>query len=162
MTRRIGQGGIAAAALREWRRITASPYLMLMLVVFPLATGALIIALFASGAARDLPVAVVDLDQSALSRQLIRTIGATGGVSVASVVSNEDEARRSVVRGEQYGLVSIPAQFERDVVRGDAAPVHGGVRPPLPDQPGRRMGGFRPAAPRLHPQRLPGAGRQTG
>jgi ABC-2 type transport system permease protein len=91
--------------------------------VFPLATGALIIAIFGSGAARDLPVAVVDLDQSALSRQLIRTIDATGGVSVASVDSNEDVARRSVVRGERYGLVSIPPHFERDVARGHAPAV---------------------------------------
>jgi ABC-2 type transport system permease protein len=96
---------------------------MLMLVVFPLATGALIIAIFGSGAARDLPVAVVDLDQSALSRQLIRTIDATGGVRVASVDSNEDVARRSVVRGECYGLVSIPPHFERDVARGHAPAV---------------------------------------
>ena len=123
MTRKTGRGGIAEAAVREWSRIAASPYLMLMLVVFPLATGALIIAIFGSGAARDLPVAVVDLDQSALSRQLIRTIDATGGLRVASVVSNEDEARRSVVSGERYGLVSIPPQFERDVARGDAPAV---------------------------------------
>ena len=123
MTRRTRRGGIAAVAIREWQRITASPYLMLILVVFPLATGALIVAIFGSGAARDLPVAVVDLDRSALSRQLIRAIDATGGVRVASVVSNEDEARRLVVRGERYGLVSIPAQFERDVARGNAPVV---------------------------------------
>jgi len=123
MIRKTERGGIAEAAVREWSRIAASPYLMLMLVVFPLATGALLIAMFGSGAARDLPVAVVDLDRSALSRQLIRTIDATGGVRVASVASNEDEARRSVVRGEAYGLVSIPLQFERDAARGNAPVV---------------------------------------
>jgi ABC-2 type transport system permease protein len=119
----IGRSGIVAVAAREWRRITASPYLMLMLVVFPLATGALVITIFGSGAARDLPIAVMDLDRSALSRQFIRTIDATGGLRVASTASDEDEARRAVVRGEQYGLVSIPPHFERDVARGDAPVV---------------------------------------
>ena len=116
------RGGAAAAAVREWRRIAVSPYLMLMLVVFPLASGALMIRIFGSGAARDLPITVVDLDRSALSRELISAIDATGGVRVASVESDPDEARRTVMNGGQYGLVSIPPDFERDVARG-AAPV---------------------------------------
>ena len=96
---------------------------MLMLVVFPLASGALIVIIFGNGAARDLPVAVVDLDRSALSRDLVRAIDAAGGVSVAAVESDPDQARRAVLRGEQYGLVSIPAHFERDVARGEAPVV---------------------------------------
>jgi ABC-2 type transport system permease protein len=123
MSAGIGRSGIVAVAAREWRRITSSPYLMLMLVVFPLATGALVFTIFGSGVARDLPVAVVDLDRSALSRQFVRTIDATGGVRVAATASGEDDARRAVVRGEQYGLVSIPPHFERDVARGDAPVV---------------------------------------
>jgi ABC-2 type transport system permease protein len=118
----ITRGGIAAAAIREWRRIAASPYLMLLLVVFPIASGALMVHIFGSGAARDVPITVVDLDRSPLSRQLISAIDVTGGVRVASVESDPDEARRTVMNGGQYGLVSIPPNFERDVARG-AAPV---------------------------------------
>jgi len=122
MTADVDRGGVAATAIREWRRIVSSPYLMLMLVVFPLATGVLMIRIFGSGAARDLPIAVVDLDQSALSRDLVRAIDAAGGVRVTSVESDAGRARAAVMRGDQYGLVSIPPHFERDVARG-AAPV---------------------------------------
>jgi len=117
------RGGFFRAALREWRRIAASPYLMLMLVGFPLATGVLMFCIFGTGAARELPVAVVDLDRSALSRRLVRAIDATGGLDVSVVESNVERARRSVVRGDHYGLVSIPAHFERDAARGDAPVV---------------------------------------
>jgi ABC-2 type transport system permease protein len=96
---------------------------MLMLVGFPLATGALMFGIFGTGAARELPVAVVDLDRSALSRRLVRAIDATGGLDVSVVESDVERARRSVVRGDHYGLVSIPAHFERDAARGEAPVV---------------------------------------
>ena len=123
MSARAGGGGIWRAAAREWARVAASPYLMLMLVAFPLGAGWLILSVFGTGAARDLPVAVVDLDRSALSRELIRAIDATGGLRVSAVGSDPDQARRSVLRGGPYGLVSIPAHFERDAARGEAPVV---------------------------------------
>ena len=115
--------GFFAVFFREWRRIARSPLVMAMLVGFPLAGGALFVAIFGAGAARDLPVAVVDLDSSLLSRDFVRMIDASAGVRVASSGSDLDAAERQVLRGEVYGVISIPARFERDAARGSAPVV---------------------------------------
>jgi len=115
--------GLVAVAVREWRRIVQSPYLMLMLVVFPVASGALMAALFGTGVARDIPVVVVDEDQSALSRTFIRMVDASAGVRVASSAPDMRAAERCVLRGDAYGVVLVPAHFERNVARGTAPAV---------------------------------------
>lgn len=118
--------GIAAAvrsaARREWRRIAGSPYLLLMLVVFPLASGALMAGLFGTGAVRDVPVVAVDLDGSALSRDFVRMVDASAGVRVSASAPDMDAAETQVLRGQAYGIVLVPEHFAREVARG-AAPA---------------------------------------
>jgi ABC-2 type transport system permease protein len=115
--------GFWAVVIREWRRMARSPFHLMMLVLFPLLGGWLIVATFGTGAARDLPIAVVDGDDSPLSRDLVRMIDASGGVRVLSLEPDMNAAERGVMRGAVYGVVSIPRGFERDVARGKAPVV---------------------------------------
>jgi ABC-2 type transport system permease protein len=115
--------GFRAVVIREWRRIARSPFHLMMLVLFPLLGGWLIVMTFGTGAARELPIAVVDGDGSPLSRDLVRMIDATGGLRVSSLEPDMDAAERNVMRGTVYGIVSIPRGFERDVARGEAPVV---------------------------------------
>lgn len=115
--------GFFAVVIREWRRIVRSPFQVMMLLGLPLLGGWLIVSVFGSGAARDLPIAVVDHDASPLSRDFVRMIDATGGVRVSSIGADLDAAERLVLRGEVYGVVSIPPHFERDAARGEAPVV---------------------------------------
>ena len=115
--------GVLAVMRREVRNWVRSPLMLLLLIVFPTASAALVLATFNGGAARNTPVAVVDQDQSARSRELVRMIDAAGGTRVLGVVSDVDAGRRRVMDGEAYGVVVIPAHFERDVVRGAAPAV---------------------------------------
>ena len=115
--------GVLAVAWREIRRWGRSPLALLLLVVLPVASAWLMIAIFGDGAARDLPVAVVDQDGSALSRSLVRMIDDTGGLRVMSVGRDAGAARREILGGRAYGLIAIPPHFERDVARGEAPSV---------------------------------------
>jgi ABC-2 type transport system permease protein len=117
------RGGILRAARREIGRITGDWYYPVLMLVLPLASFALIWAIFAEGVPRDLPVAVVDADQSALSRQLVRMIDATPSMQVAVQAGSVEAARALVLRGKVYGIVVIPAEMERDAKRGDAPKV---------------------------------------
>jgi ABC-2 type transport system permease protein len=72
---------------------------------------------------RDLPVAVVDLDNSMLSRQLIRYIDANENVAVAKRFLTLDAARASFDSGETTGIVHIPHDFERHIMRSEKAYV---------------------------------------
>ncbi|HVN77371.1 MAG TPA: ABC transporter permease [Terriglobia bacterium] len=69
------------------------------------------------------PVAVVDLDRTPLSRELTRMIDATEEVSVTSMPRTRGEAQRLFMDRTVYGVVVIPQDFERKVWRQDQATV---------------------------------------
>lgn len=68
--------------------------------------------------AADLPLVVVDQDRSPLSRALLRKLGAVRALHLAGVVGSMNEARRILERGEAEALLLVPANFERDILRG--------------------------------------------
>jgi ABC-2 type transport system permease protein len=116
------RGGVARVAWRELRRMTGWYYIVLA-AVLPLASFAVVWAIFANGVPRDLPVAVVDGDQSALSRQLTRMVDATPSLEVRFQAPSLEAGRTLVVRNEAYAVVVIPEGMERDVRRGDAPKI---------------------------------------
>ena len=70
---------------------------------------------------REVPVAVVDHDATALSRRLVRTADAHALLRVAERPASLAEAQGLVLAGRVGGILVVPAGFERDVVR--IAPV---------------------------------------
>ena len=72
---------------------------------------------------KEVPVAVVDLDRTPLSRQLARMADAHELVRVTSRPASLAEAERLVLRGNAGGILAIPSGFERDVKRGAPATV---------------------------------------
>ena len=68
---------------REYTFIRAHKAEQFLLFGLPLLLIVLIWWIFSSGQSRDLPLAVLDLDQSQLSRQLSRTLDASPALSVA-------------------------------------------------------------------------------
>lgn len=67
---------------------------------------------------RRVPVAIVDQDNSALSRQLIRYAAAHPGIAVAGVTTRPETAQEWLWRGEAAGVMFIPADFSRKVLAG--------------------------------------------
>ena len=68
-------------------------------------------------------MAVVDRDQSSLSRQLIRMVDATPGMQVAAQAPSVEAARTLVLTDRVYAVILLPAGMERDVRRGEAPKV---------------------------------------
>ncbi len=140
---RLRPPGFVAALARELARLRARPWDMVVLTVLPLAFGALVAWIFAAGTPRDLPLLVLDADQSALSRQVARWIDAAPGVRTLAPgavprprltgASGRDEppcattdadACFAVLRArEAFGLVVIPAGFAAAVQTGRNASV---------------------------------------
>ena len=67
---------------------------------------------------RDIPVTIVDLDNTASSRQMIRMLGATKELSVAQEVGSLHEARQLFWDGNSKGVVLIPEEFEKELLKG--------------------------------------------
>ena len=65
---------------------------------------------------KDVPVAVVDLDHSSLSRQYCRMIDATEQLSVSARTVSLKEAEQLFYAGKVNGVFLIPMNFEKDIL----------------------------------------------
>ena len=72
---------------------------------------------------REVPVAPVDLDRSAMSRRLLRWADATEEVRLAAPAADPAGARDQVLLEGAGGVLVIPEGFERAVLRGEQATV---------------------------------------
>jgi ABC-2 type transport system permease protein len=72
---------------------------------------------------REVPVAVVDLDRTPLSRQLARTADAHPLLRVDFRPASVDEAERLVLAGSAGGILVVPEGFERRIRLGQRARV---------------------------------------
>ncbi len=72
---------------------------------------------------KEVPVVVVDLDRTPLSRLLVRMADAHELVRVSARAASLAEAERLVLRGEAGGVLAIPEGLEREVKRGAPATV---------------------------------------
>lgn len=66
-----------------------------------------------------LPLAIVDQDDSALSRRLVREIAATQALDPVAIVRSPDEAERMMRNGRVDAVLNIPSRFEASLVHGD-------------------------------------------
>ncbi|WP_206338552.1 ABC transporter permease [Antarcticimicrobium sediminis] len=89
-----------------------------MLVPLPLILFFALAAVFAPGLPRDLPVAVVNLDGSPLSRQVVRMVDAAADVEVVEQLTTLTEARQALVAQRAYAILMIPAEMEHDLLLG--------------------------------------------
>ena len=114
-----GQGG--GPLLREWHRMTSRRIYLGAAVVLPLFLLLFMTTIFGRGQMVQLPVGIVDADNTATSRSVVRNIAATPTLHVAKHYTDDAEARAAVQRKEVYGYLSIPPRFEESVMRGTGA-----------------------------------------
>jgi ABC-2 type transport system permease protein len=114
---------LASAYKREIGRILHDRVYLFIGIVAPLISFTLITLIFSANVPRKLPVAVVDQDHTALSRKIIRMIGATPIAFPDNRYSNLEEARKALVSGETDAIVTIPAGTEKKIIRGEHADV---------------------------------------
>ena len=104
-----------------WREIgwlRRRPFLLAFVTIVPLALMALLTAIFSAGLATRLPIAVLDLDSSDLSRSIIRMVDATPDTAVAVRAGELAEGRGMILSGKVHGLLMLPQNLERDVFAG--------------------------------------------
>lgn len=72
---------------------------------------------------RNVPVAIVDLDNSQLSRQFIRDVDASPDTKVAYYCNSIAEAKELVARQAVHGIIYFPNDFAKTVYRGTQSHV---------------------------------------
>lgn len=79
--------------------------------------------IFYAGMPTDLPIGVVDLDHSSLSRKATRYFDASPVMNVTRHYSSVAEGKADIGTASIYALVIIPSDFSRDVARGRAPAI---------------------------------------
>ena len=110
-----------AVLLREWKRMTSRRLYLGVCVVLPLFTIFFMATIFGNGQMENIPIGIVDQDNTATSRAIIRNISAVPTFKVIKHYVNEAAAREAVQRKNIYGYLSIPINFEQDAISGKDA-----------------------------------------
>ncbi|MBR1838753.1 MAG: ABC transporter permease [Bacteroidaceae bacterium] len=93
---------------REFLRIADRPVYWFVMVIAPLGVYAFFVLLMRAGLPSELPVGLVDLDQTATSRSIARNLDAFQRTHIVENYANVSEARRAMQRGDIYAFFLIP------------------------------------------------------
>lgn len=108
---------------QEMKLLLRDEGVIVFLVVLPLAYPLIYSWVYNNEAVFEVPVAVVDLSHSALSRQFIRDCDATPDVDVKYYAQDLDDARSLVSRQLVKGVYLFPADFATNISRGEQGTV---------------------------------------
>lgn len=110
--------GLWAIIRREVVRFGSHPLYLFCMLGAPVISLVFFLTLMGEGLPADLPVAVVDGENSATSRRLVRQLDAFGQTRVAMVTPSFAEARTEMQKGNLYGIFHIPAGFSTRAAGG--------------------------------------------
>ena len=95
-------------AKREMKILTKNPIYLCCMVVFPLLTMLFFTSMLDEGVPQDMPVGVVDLDNSSTSRALVRRLDGFQTSRVVAHYASVAEARHAMQQNDIYGFLYIP------------------------------------------------------
>ena len=102
-------------AFAEWKLFYTDPAAVLLLVVAGVLYAFYYPTPYINQTVTKVPVAVVDLDNTVMSRQLIQMAAASQQVRVKSVYAEMQEAEAAMAREEIFGFMVIPENMEKDI-----------------------------------------------
>ena len=95
-------------ALRECGIMVHNPIYAFYMIIFPIVVVLFFTSLMDEGMPTDLPVGVVDQDNTPTTRSLIRQLDAFQTTHVVAHYANMNDARESIQRGQIYAFLLIP------------------------------------------------------
>ena len=116
---RLLQTSLFRVIRREVNRIAGSWVLLFTTIFGPAAVFMLVSWMFSAAVVRDLPVTVVDNDQTQLSRKIARMIDALPAANVVFKSVTLEEARDKMMKGDVDAVINIPEGLEKSVQKGN-------------------------------------------
>ena len=109
---------------KELKRTLSDVGVLVFFIIVPLLYPLLYAYLYGREVVREVPVVVVDECRSTTSREFLRKSDATPDLKIVSYCSDMEEARNLMRRHKAYGVIHIPAEFERTLSEGRQATVN--------------------------------------
>lgn len=108
---------------REWKRICTIPHYYIVLLVLPPVVFLFYGLIYHKEYARELPVAIWDEDQSAITRKLSDMMDHTESVHIVTQVHSEKEIEKLFRQGKVFAAVHFPSRLESDIKSNHTASV---------------------------------------
>ena len=105
-----------AVIRREWKRILGRPIYLVSTVLVMVFCYVFFLSIFSDGMPRSLPIGVVDLDHSYVSRTFVRNMDAVPNVHVVKQYVDYGEARDAMQRGDIYAFYTLDKGFGRKLM----------------------------------------------
>lgn len=110
--------------IREIKKIIKDKNLLLMVFVAPLVYPVLYGAIYFNKVETEIPVAIVDYDNTSMTRNLIKQIDASNNVYVCKYLSSEYEAENGIINDEYHGVLIIHKNFTEEIKHGKRSNVN--------------------------------------
>ncbi|WP_322802712.1 ABC transporter permease [Vibrio alfacsensis] len=102
--------------ISQWQILRRDKWLLSCLTWMPILLALSIWGVFSAGIARNLPIGVVDLEHSQLSRKMIYSLDASPTLSVDYHYTSTTEAKNAMIEGDIYAYAVIPPNFDQDIL----------------------------------------------
>lgn len=100
---------------REWHLFRSNQVAMLIFIGAPIAYALIIGMVYKGAALKDIPVVVVDKDNTPLSQKLIDALDDNQYIKVSRVLMAESNGRSLMVEDNLAAIITIPDRFEADI-----------------------------------------------
>ena len=111
-------GPLVAVFKREIKIILSYPIYVMCMVVLPLFMTVFFTSLMDQGQPLNMPIGIVDDDNTSTTRRLTRMIDSFQNSHVVAHYPTVDDARRAIQRNEIYGFVYFPQHLTSDIISG--------------------------------------------
>ena len=105
----------------EFRNIFSDAGVIIFFIVAPLLYPLLYGFIYDNETVKEVPLVVVDNSNSDKSRQFIRLCDATRDVKIVGKCANMEEAKQMLKEKKAYGIMLIPKDFNKNIIRGEKA-----------------------------------------
>lgn len=111
------------SAAYERRFLAKNHWDFSMVVWIPLATVLLIWWIFSQTQITDLPIGVIDQDNSAVANTAVRYLEASPTLTVRQLYYSQADAEAAILQRDIYAVVIIPEDFSRNILSSQPAPL---------------------------------------
>lgn len=118
-----GFSTLLGIAIDEGKSILKDQGVLIFVVVVPLLYPLLYTYIYTPETIHNVPVAVVDHNNSSLSRAYLRTVDATPEVAITHSCADMEEAKELIKKQAVYGIVYIPQAFSHEINQGRQSQV---------------------------------------
>ena len=123
MVNKIYNSALFSVIKREINRISKNWILLFITLIAPIIAYLTIMWMFSDGVVRDIPISVVDLDMTSLSRNIIRQVETTPAATISYNSTSLNEAQNHMKKGDIDAIVVIPKGVERSILSGGTSSV---------------------------------------